>query len=320
MVVVARGRMGIGMRFFNVWILLIGIFSIMGCRAGVQSGTQQINAEIGRIKEVQVLANELLLVEGDVQDTFGIPFSIIGETDGIEFTRWQTVNLNGDMGHAVLGTVRNTDSTQRLSDLFLQIDWYDSDGHLLNTKKTLQLAPNSDGLAPGAEVDFELWGGVNLQPNDFDHYTVKVIPTWITNHIPQTVSNDDVVYQVSPSGIVSLESPIVDNNGIPFALNGNTEGIEILEFNAVDLSGAAGYTIRGIIRNTNDRYLEGFGIGYELRDVWGDYLQHGGRTISLPHDQGLAPEEDTGFEIEFGFQPKDIARYELEFELHWEER
>jgi len=127
--------------------------------------------------EVKILASEIVSVTG-VQDSFGIPFEIAGDTSGLEFVKWDAINLNGDMGHAILGIVRNIDPVRVLKGMDFTIEYYDEKGQLLNRKNESLYIGSQDGLLMGEDASFELWGGVNLQPEDVGQYKIEVLPSW----------------------------------------------------------------------------------------------------------------------------------------------
>lgn len=116
-------------------------------------------------------------VVSEGEDRFDLQYEIIGEFEGIKISEWNVVNLNGNMGHAVLGKLTISDAQRVLEDLELEIRYYDEAGDLLNIK-TGRLLGNPADKSIDDVIGFELWGGVNLQPEDFSSYTIEIAPFW----------------------------------------------------------------------------------------------------------------------------------------------
>ena len=109
-------------------------------------------------------------------DSLGIGYELVGDWTGLEVVSWEAMNLNGDMGHAVAGTVKVVDTKRTLIALEFNVHYYDGQGKLINVDNSRVMG--GDTYVAGDVVDIELWSGVNLQPEQVGRYVVEVRAGW----------------------------------------------------------------------------------------------------------------------------------------------
>lgn len=110
-------------------------------------------------------------------DSLGIGYELVGDWTGLEVVSWEAMNLNGDMGHAVAGTVKVTDAKRTLIALEFNVHYYDGQGKLMAVQPGQTMQGIGDQVA-GDVVDLKLWGGVNLPPEKVGRYVVEVRAVW----------------------------------------------------------------------------------------------------------------------------------------------